>query len=195
MNSQAIKKLLDGNHRYAANRLSLDVSEFRRTKISHQQKPFAAVLSCSDSRVPPELVFDQGLGELFVVRTAGTVPDESVIASLELGIREFQIPVLMVLGHSRCGAVKHAIDTLDKPPDPEREMPYLVRQLKPSVEKVEKNSRERWDGATRLHTLSVVERLKQSPVLNKAIQAAGLEILMGWYDLDTGKADIITAPS
>jgi carbonic anhydrase len=183
---------MDGNHRYVINQSALDVSEFRRKKISNKQNPFAAVLCCSDSRVPPELVFDQGLGELFVVRTAGMILDEAVMESLALGIREFHIPLLMVLGHTRCGAVKYAMEKLDRHPDLENPLPYLVQQLKPSIEKAGQDAGDKWNEAARWHARTVVERLQQFPALGKPMPAAGLEIIMGWYDLDTGIVERIS---
>jgi carbonic anhydrase len=190
MDARVKKRLMEGNHRFVSNKSTIDISEYRRNKISYKQKPFAAVLCCSDSRVPPELIFDQGLGELFVVRTAGTILEESVIESLELGIREFHISLLMVLGHKRCGAVKYAMDILDNPLSPEKQLPYLVQQLSPSIEKAGQGAGDGWDKATRLHTMTVVERLKQSPILSQGVSTTGLEIIMGWYDLDTGIVEI-----
>jgi carbonic anhydrase len=191
MHSKIWKILIDGNRRYGSCQLTVDVSENRRTTVSSKQTPIAAILGCSDSRVPPELVFDQGLGELFVVRTAGIILDDAVMESLALGIREFRIPLLMVLGHARCGAVKFAMDALDNHQYPEGQLPCLVRQLQPSIEKAGKSAPDRWNDAARIHALAVAERLRQSPGIGKASPECGLKIITGWYDLDTGLVEMI----
>jgi|WetSurMetagenome_2_1015567.scaffolds.fasta_scaffold301318_1 carbonic anhydrase len=191
MHSKIWKILIDGNRRYGSCQLTVDVSEFRRATVASKQTPIAAILGCSDSRVPPELVFDQGLGGLFVVRTAGLILDDAVMESLALGIREFQIPLLVVLGHARCGAVKYAMDALDEHQYPEDLLPSLVRQLRPSIEKAGKNSPDRWNDAARIHALAVADRLRQSPGIGKTSPGSGLEIITGWYDLDTGLVEMI----
>ncbi|CAG1011826.1 Carbonic anhydrase 2 [Anaerolineales bacterium] len=106
MTEQALQRLLEGNRRFVENKSQLDGSEKRRREIATGQHPFATILGCVDSRVPPELIFDQGLGELFVIRTAGEVLDQAVLGSIEFGVEELKIPLLMVLGHKNCGAIK-----------------------------------------------------------------------------------------
>ena len=112
MSKQALQRLLEGNRRYVANQPILDESPRRRSEVAQGQKPVAIIFGCVDSRVPPELIFDQGLGDLFVIRTAGEVLDQAVLGSLEFGVEELHIPLLVVLGHERCGAVKAAIEVL-----------------------------------------------------------------------------------
>src|SRR5678816_4607625 len=110
---EALQRLLEGNQRYAANKsIDLNESQSRRVEMAKGQNPFATIFSCVDSRVPPELIFDRGLGDLFVIRTAGHVIDQAVLGSLEYGVEELKIPLLMVLGHEKCGAVKATIDTI-----------------------------------------------------------------------------------
>ncbi len=188
--SPAQKRLMEGNRRFASGKSEMDLSESRRNKLAFKQKPFAMILSCSDSRVPPEIIFDQGMGELFVVRTAGTTLDGAVIGTLELGIRELHIPFLMVLGHKRCGAVKYALDAVAENADAESSLAHLLEQLRPSVEKNHKGDGDKWENATRMHTAAVVGQLKRSPIIGSAIKTRELEIAMGWYDLDTGMVEI-----
>jgi carbonic anhydrase len=186
----AHKRLMEGNRRFASGKSEMDVSESRRHKLAFKQKPFAMILGCSDSRLPPEIIFDQGMGELFVVRTAGTTLDNAVIGTLELGIKELHIPFLMVLGHKRCGAVKFALDAVGENTDVESNLSHLLEQLRPSVENSHKGDGEKWENATRMHTAAVVEQLKRSPVIGNAIKTRELDIATGWYDLDTGMVEI-----
>jgi carbonic anhydrase len=133
---EALMRLLEGNVRFVADKsLPIDEGKDRREKVVKRQKPFATIFSCVDSRVPPELIFDRGLGDLFVVRTAGEVPDSAVMGSIEYGAAELEIPLLMVLGHTGCGAVKATVNTLESGETPDADIAYLVEGLKPAVEK------------------------------------------------------------
>ena len=133
---EALTRLLEGNVRFVADKsLPIDEGKDRREKVVKRQKPFATIFSCVDSRVPPELIFDRGLGDLFVVRTAGEVPDAAVMGSIEYGAAELEIPLLMVLGHTGCGAVKATVNTLESGETPDADIAFLVEGLKPAVEK------------------------------------------------------------
>lgn len=188
--SQTLKRLKDGNLRFVSGKTALDVSEVRRTKVAYQHKPFAAVLSCADSRVPPEIIFDQGLGELFVIRTAGAVLDQAVLGSLEFGVAELRLPVLVVLGHSRCGAVKFAMEVAEGSRNADAETAFLAEALAPTVGDPPQNDKDRWNHIARRHIQTVVDRLKHAPFLETAIQSGQLEIVRGWYDLDSGVAEL-----
>jgi carbonic anhydrase len=133
---EALMRLLEGNVRFVADKsLPIDEGKDRREKVVKRQKPFATIFSCVDSRVPPELIFDRGLGDLFVVRTAGEVPDAAVMGSIEYGAAELEIPLLLVLGHTGCGAVKATVNTMESGETPDADIAYLVEGLKPAVEK------------------------------------------------------------
>ena len=133
---EALTRLLEGTVRFVADKsLPIDEGKDRREKVVKRQKPFATIFSCVDSRVPPELIFDRGLGDLFVVRTAGEVPDAAVMGSIEYGAAELEIPLLMVLGHTGCGAVKATVNTLESGETPDADIAFLVEGLKPAVEK------------------------------------------------------------
>ena len=133
---EALMRLLEGNARFVADKsLPIDEGKDRREKVVKRQKPFATIFSCVDSRVPPELIFDRGLGDLFVVRTAGEVADSAVMGSIEYGAAELEIPLLLVLGHTGCGAVKATVNTLESGETPDADIAYLVEGLKPAVEK------------------------------------------------------------
>ncbi len=109
---EALGKLMDGNKRYVENKLTngLRSDPATRASLARSQRPYAVILTCSDSRVPPEIIFDKGLGEVFVVRVAGNVPDPVVLGSIEYAAEHLGTPLVMVLGHERCGAVKAAVD-------------------------------------------------------------------------------------
>lgn len=190
MFEQTLRRLQEGNRRYISNKSTRDISEQRRDEVAHGQKPCAAILGCVDSRVPPEIIFDQGLGDLFVIRTAGHVLDQAVIGSLELGVAEFHIPVIVVLGHKRCGAVKLALETVEHGTVAEAKIAYLAKTLEPAIKKAGHTSGDIWNNAARINTEMVMEQLKHSPILDKAIEARTLTIVRGWYDLDTGVVEI-----
>jgi len=187
---QVLRQLLEGNRRYAAYGPTLNESPRRRIEVAQRQQPFATVFSCVDSRVPPELVFDQGLGDLFVIRTAGQVLDKAVLGSLEFGVQALHIPLLIVLGHQRCGAIRAAIDVLGRRGVAEAEIEYLVEALAPSVERGKLAGGDVLDQAVRAQIESMVVRLKRSPILAAAVEAGTLKIVGAYYNLDTGVVEL-----
>jgi carbonic anhydrase len=190
MSEQALQRLLEGNRRYVAHRPTLDVSPRRRIEVAQGQEPFATVFGCVDSRVPPELIFDQGLGDLFVIRTAGEVLDQAALGSLEFGVAELHIPVMVVLGHAHCGAVKAAIDVLSGQGEAEGDIEYLVEALAPAVEQGRRQGGDLWEQAGRAQIELQVELLKRSPVLATAIKDGALKVMGAWYSLETGLVEI-----
>ncbi len=188
---EAMKRLMEGNRRYAANKaVHPNVTESRRLEVAKGQKPFAMILGCVDSRVPPELVFDGGLGDLFVIRTAGQALDEAVLGSLEFGVAELHIPLLVVLGHEKCGAVKATIETIEKKVLAEAHIRMLVEAIRPAVEKVKGQSGDLLDNAVRANVELIVKRLKSSPVLAEAVKDGKLKIVGARYALETGVVEI-----
>src|SRR5437660_44710 len=122
----AFKRLKDGNARFAADQLAKkDVGSKRRAELAKGQRPFAVILTCADSRVAPELIFDQGLGDLFVLRVAGNVTDPVVLGSIEYAVEHLKTPLIVVLGHEACGAVKAALEDAD----PEGNLGFLLREI------------------------------------------------------------------
>jgi carbonic anhydrase len=189
---QALQRLMDGNKRYVANKsIDLNESESRRVEVAAGQKPFATIFSCIDSRVPPELVFDRGLGDLFVIRTAGQVVDSAVLGSLEFTVAEVHVPLVMVLGHENCGAVKATVETVAANVKAEAEINYLVEGIRPAVEKVHGQSGDEIDNVVRANVELVVDRLKESPILSEAIEKSALKIVGARYDLNTGAVELI----
>ncbi|MFN9645160.1 MAG: carbonic anhydrase [Cyanobacteriota bacterium] len=186
MPHDSLQRLLEGNQRYVANRSKLDESPRRRVDVAAAQHPFAAIFSCVDSRVPPELIFDQGLGDLMVIRTAGQVIDKAVLGSLEFAVAECQVPLIVVLGHERCGALKVAIEALAKAAPAEAEMEYLVEELAPAVHQGRLLGGDGWLEAVRAQIERMVVRLRHSPILSEAVAAGRLRIVGACYDLDSG---------
>ena len=191
MTEQALQRLLEGNRRFVENKPTLDASERRRREIATGQHPFAIILGCVDSRVPPELIFDQGLGELFVIRTAGEVLDRAVLGSLEFGVKELKIPLLVVLGHKNCGAVKAAREVLHSHAKAEADIEYLVKELTLAVEIGDEEQENPLDRAIRAQVCHVVERLRQTPILKTAAERRELEIVGAYYDLDSGIVELV----
>jgi carbonic anhydrase len=189
---EALQRLMDGNKRYVANKsVSLNESASRRVAVAAGQQPFATIFGCIDSRVPPELVFDRGLGDLFVIRTAGQVVDSAVLGSLEFTVAEVHVPLLMVLGHENCGAVKATLETLEAGATAEADINYLVEGIRPAVEKAGGRSGDEIENVVRVNVELVVERLKETSVLSQAVEKGELRIVGARYDLDTGVVELI----
>lgn len=194
---QARKRLEDGNLRFAAGRSAHpDASASRRKKLSSAgQKPFVSVLSCADSRVPPEAVFDQGLGDLFVVRSAGQVLDDAVLGTLQFGVAEFKTPLLVVLGHSKCGAVKATIEAIEKKsPASGTSIDALVAAITPAVHEAEEQGAKEAEllpVAIDNNVERVVEQLTGAKILAVAVKSRKLKILGAVYDLATGEVSFL----
>jgi carbonic anhydrase len=155
----------------------------RQKELTTGQHPHAEILSCSDSRVPPEIIFDQGLGDLFVVRVAGNVASDTELGSLEYGAEHLHIPVLIVLGHESCGAVTAAVQG-----GAEAHIAALVNLIKPAVEKTRGQSGDPVANAVRANVQLVVQQLRTStPILAELVAHGKLKVVGGVYSLETGK--------
>ncbi len=189
---EALERLLAGNQRYAANRsLPVNESSQRRSEVAQGQQPFATIFSCVDSRVPPELVFDRGLGDLFVIRTAGHVIDEAVLGSLEFGVAELQIPLLMVLGHASCGAVKATLEAVEHGAEAPASIGYLVNGIKPAIELAAEQPGDALDNSIKANITLTVNRLRETTILAKAVAQGQLLIVGARYNLETGAVEMI----
>ncbi len=189
---ETLQRLNEGNQRYVANQISApNRNATRRAEVAKGQHPFATILGCVDSRVPPELIFDCGLGDLFVIRTAGQVVDEVVLGSIEFGVYELGIPYIMVLGHEQCGAVKATIETIEKDAEAGGSIGALIEHIRPFVEKVKDQAGSLLDNAVRANVQMGVARLKESPILAEAIKTGKIKIVGASYNLDTGAVEII----
>ena len=187
--ADAVKRLREGNARYAANEPNEKDFSTGRAARATAQYPFAAILSCADSRVAPELVFDQGPGELFVVRVAGNFVDTELLASLEYGVEFLGIPLIVVLGHTGCGAVYAAIQVMKKDAKLPGHLPNLIRALKPAVVVGEKaTSGTLLDNAIVENVRRQVAALKRAnPIVAREYAAKNIDIIGGVYDLATGR--------
>ena len=192
---QALARLKEGNQRFISGTggRDLDFEHAKREELVEKQTPFATVLGCSDSRVPLELVFDQGMGDLFVVRVAGNIAAPSQIGSIEFAAATFGTPLLVVLGHSRCGAVAAAVDTILNPEtrlSPNIEV--IVDRIRPVVQaRLDKEpgiGREMLlDRVVEDNVRSTVERLlADSPLLSERIESGLLAVVGAEYALHTG---------
>ena len=186
---EALQRLLDGNQRYVNNRtVDPNQSETRRVEVAAGQNPFAIVLGCVDSRVPPEIVFDRGLGDLFVIRTAGQVVDQAVLGSIEFGVGHYHVPLIFVLGHESCGAVTAAMEAHG---EAEGSIGYLVEAITPAIEATQGQEGDPLDNAVKANVALVMEQLSQSPLLSEAITTGTLKIVGGRYDLDKGAIELV----
>ncbi len=191
---QARAVLEEGNARYVAGMpLRPDQTVGRRTALVAGQHPFAAILSCADSRVAPEVLFDQGLGDLFVVRSAGQVVDRAVLGSLQYGVEHLTPPLLVVLGHSACGAVKATLEAVEtKAKASGTAIDDLVTAIKPSIieaEEIGTDEKSMLDVAIALNVERVVESLKEDHVVGEAVAKRKLKVVGAVYDLATGSLD------
>jgi carbonic anhydrase len=186
---RAIEALLAGNRRYAAgNAVHPRQAPERRLEVALAQRPLAIVLGCSDSRVPLEIVFDQGLGDLFVVRTAGHVVDDVALASLEYAAEHLGVPLLVVLGHTGCGAVAAAIHGGEH----SGHLGHLVESIRPAVERAKEDPGDLLDRAVRENVARVVAGLRAAePVLAKRVRKGELAVVGARYDLQSGLVELL----
>ncbi len=193
---EALSKLMDGNLHFVANRITIRETSTPsiRESLATGQKPFAIILACSDSRVPPEIIFDQGLGEIFVVRVAGNVPDPVILGSIEYAAEHFNCPLVMVLGHKRCGAVTAAVESQGPP---HGNIGAIIKTIAPAVKQAKKDVKgagksdlveSAIDNNIKLVAKSL---LKQSPVIRSLVDEGKLKIIGAKYDLDDGKVRLL----
>jgi len=194
----ALRRLREGNDRYTSNVRSLDslLSYMHRAELSAGQAPIAIILGCSDSRVPAEVVFDQGLGDLFVIRVAGNIVAPSQVGSVEFAASLFGTRLVVVLGHTQCGAIRATVDELEGHPGPESEnLRFIVGAVRPAVEPLiatdlAKNHDELMKAAGRANVRATTHHLRHgSPLLERLIGEQGLVVVGAEYDLSTGQVD------
>lgn len=186
---QALEKLMAGNQRFLTNKRENPHQTPERIKeVAQSQKPFAAILGCADSRVAPEILFDRGIGDLFVVRVAGNLANLENIGSEEYAALVLGTKVLMVLGHERCGAVKAAVEN-EEVPDM---INSLLYEIQPAVDIARKQPGDLLANAVKANVNLQVKRLQSSPVIAKLVSENKLKIVGAYYDLDEGKVTIIS---
>ncbi|ACK68172.1 carbonic anhydrase [Rippkaea orientalis PCC 8801] len=188
---QALEKLMAGNKRFIQGKpLSPNRSSARLREVAQGQNPFAAILSCADSRVPSEIVFDQGFGDLFIVRNAGQVATPEEIGSLEFGTLVLGAKVLLVMGHESCGAV---IATMAGNPVPGK-IGSVLEQIEPGITefKGKQDDPIAVKQATEANVLAQIANLKKSPVISELIESGKLKIVGGFYNLKEGSITLLT---
>jgi len=187
---EALRRLRDGNERFAsAHAVHPHEEKTWRLSLEAAQHPFATILGCADSRVCPELIFDQGLGDLFVIRVAGNVVDPDVAGSIEYAVHHLQTRLIVVLGHEHCGAVTAALQELDKGMDEPKEVKMLLRTIAPGIRQVPRDleNDERVRQGVVANVRHSIEELRKIEDLREAERAGEFRIVGGVYDLHTGE--------
>jgi carbonic anhydrase len=191
---EAIKLLKDGNLRYVEQRATHpNADKIRLAEVSKGQKPFVTINGCSDSRVPPEVLFDQGLGDLFVVRTAGNVSATDQIGTIEYGTEHLGTRLVVVLGHTKCGAVT----AVAKGEHVHGNIPALVSTIVPPVKKVKathpNEATEKWlnEAITENAYESIANILKKSEIVRELVMSGKVKIVAAMYDVDSGKVEFL----
>ena len=192
--AEALARLKEGNRRFASNVGGSDafVSHTRRAELTTGQEPFAIILGCSDSRVPAEIVFDQGLGDLFVIRVAGNIVAPSQVGSVEFAAARFNTRLVVVLGHSQCGAITATIEELRNPTNQSRNLSAIVERVRPSVEGLFKtdlrhNTEALAREAVRANIRASVDHLRHgSEILEQLIRDEGVSVVGAEYSLESG---------
>jgi carbonic anhydrase len=186
---QALKTLKEGNRRYVEGNLKHPHTDAtRRDETASGQNPFAVVLSCADSRVVPELIFDQGLGDLFVIRVAGNIAKDKVIGSIEYAVKFLGARLVVVMGHEQCGAVKASMDGAD----PGGHIGVIIQKIKPAVYMGRRMEGDPLVNAIKINAQNTAEELKEShPILFEATQSEGLLVVSAYYNLSSGEVEFL----
>jgi carbonic anhydrase len=190
----ALERLMAGNRRFvAAKQEHPHDTARRRDELKDSQHPFAIVLGCADSRVAPELVFDQGLGDIFVVRVAGNVADPALTGSVSYAVHHLHAQVLVVLGHQSCGAVKAALMTPAELAKEPQDIQALVHYVQPSLKDVSPtlSGDQKLRAAIQANVRRTVSELEVAPSVKEAVAGHHLKIVGGVYDLESGKVEIL----
>lgn len=186
----SLQALREGNQRYVNGQSRHPRQDAaRRQETRNQQRPFAVILGCSDSRVPPEVIFDQGIGDLFIIRTAGHVVDRAALGSVEYAVEHLGVPLVVVLGHTRCGAVTAAVQHTPAGKDSHQgHIGHLIEAILPAVQQTAGLPGDPVANAIDAHIRRTVETLTAaSPILAERVHSGVLRIVGARYDLETGE--------
>lgn len=190
---EALERLREGNDRYVQGVMKRHDFSTDRKALAGGQNPFAGILSCADSRVAPEYAFDAGRGDLFVVRVAGNFLNEDVVASFEYTVQFLGTPLLVVLGHEKCGAVDAAIKSVKDGAELPGHIPHLVDHIRPAVKTALSESGDLLANAIRENVILNVENLKKAtPIINRYVEEKKVRIIGGIYKLNDGSVEWIT---
>jgi carbonic anhydrase len=193
----ALNRLKEGNQRFIANVRGIDalLSQQRRADLVAQQKPFAIVLGCSDSRAPAEILFDQGLGDLFVIRVAGNIVAPSQIASVEFAAQRFGIPLVVLMGHTRCGAIEATLEAIAQPQDEPNPLRSIVDRVRPAIEPLTQTELARdperlRQQCVRANVRTGANHLRHgSPAMERMVADGQVIVVGAEYDLESGVVD------
>ena len=197
---EALARLLEGNARFASNVRSIDslVSHLRRAELAAGQRPFAVIVGCSDSRAPAEIVFDQGLGDLFVIRVAGPIIEPSQIGSVEFACSRFGTPLVLVLGHTRCGAIQATIDEILVPAEGQsRHVLSVVNRIRPAIAQLVQEHRDDpsanlTDVAVQANVRSCIsELLAGSEIIAGLVEQGKVKVIGAEYHLEHGRVEVL----
>jgi len=195
---EALAYLIRGNEAFLQDKsFTQPIDSRRRLELAKGQAPFCAYVSCSDSRVPPELLFGRGLGELFIVRNAGNTLDTVALGSIEFAVAVLRVPLVVVMGHESCGAVKAAQDVVEKNARFPGAIDDMIQPIIPAVLDVrDKKGRINTDDAIRQNVRRVVNILRNEsgPLLLEPQKAGALKVVGAYYDLDDGRVDFFDRP-
>ncbi len=185
----ALQQLLDGNKRFIDTSLTHPNQDGeRRIALGSGQAPFAAVLACADSRVPPEVLFDQGLGDLFVVRVAGNILNDQLLGSLEYAAAHLNTPLIVVLGHTNCGA----IGAVAQGAELEGHIASLIPAIQPAVDKVRDQEGDLTDNAAReVARMTAIQMQESQPIMADLVKTGKLKIVPAFYDLESGEVSLL----
>jgi carbonic anhydrase len=186
---QALQQLIDGNARFVAGHPEHpNQSVARRVEVAAGQTPFAVIVTCSDSRVAPELYFDQGLGDLFVIRDAGNTLNDHVIGSIEYAVEHLKSSIVIVVGHEKCGAVAAAVAGGKNP----GRIPTIVEAIRPAVLETRNQAGDKTDNAVRGNARRVAKALAATgPILSHAVLSGEIKIFAARYDLTSGRVELL----
>lgn len=177
-----LKRLVEGNKRY----MNKESIEQKRESLVSQQTPFAIIVGCSDSRVPPELIFDQHIGDLFVIRVAGNVVGPVEMDSIEYAADVVKVPLILVLGHESCGAVKAVLDGTAK-----GDIENIAPLIQPAIDQTKNLPGDRLENAIKANVRLVMQSLKKNAILSPLFKKGKLKMIGGYYRLDTGAVELL----
>lgn len=187
--NQALQTLIDGNKRFAATKPAHpNQDKGRRDEVKGGQKPFAVIVGCSDSRIPPEILFDQGIGDLFVIRLAGNIVDDAALGSIEYAADHLGTRLIVVLGHSKCGAVTATAQGGEA----HGHIGRIVQLIIPALERAKGKPGDLVDNAIRENALLVTAAIASSkPILSKMVEEGKIAVVPLYYDIDTGAVELL----
>lgn len=193
---EALSKLTDGNKRFVSGEpAKKDIGDSRRKELTKGQHPFATVITCSDSRVAPELIFDQGLGDIFIIRVAGNVVEPTTLGSIEYGVEHLKTPLLVIMGHEYCGAVKATLDLKGRP---DGNIGAILKKILPAANAAKKAGKDKdatLDLAIQENVKNTYKDIMKSKIVKELVHEGKLKIVAAEYRLGNGQVEMIELES